>query len=92
MEAPLTNSEGKTFCLYDVIPDASSGGIDLVEAKIMEDQFAESLLPKEKTLFKMICSGFCLPQIAEELGIEEEKVQVMGQDISKKRTAFYRTT
>ena len=58
----------------------------------MEDQFVESLLPKEKTLYKMICSGFHLPQIAEELGIEEEKVQVLGQDIGRKRTAFYRTT
>lgn len=91
MEAPFTNGEGNTFCLYDVIPDASSGGIEMIEAKIMEDQFVESLLSKEKKLYKMICSGFRLPQIAEELGIEEENVQIMGQDIGRKRIAFYRT-
>lgn len=91
MEAPLTSGDGSTFCLYDVIPDASSGGIDAVEAKIMEDQFMESLLPKEKKLYQMICSGSRLPQIAEELGMEEENVQALGQNIGKKRTAFYRT-
>lgn len=39
----------------------------------------------------MICSGFRMPQIAEELGLEEEDVQMMGQAIGRKRAAFYGT-
>lgn len=69
MDTPITDSEGNSFCLYDVIPDASSGGIDIV---VMEDQFAQSLLSDEKKLYRMICSGFLMPQIVEELGIDEE--------------------
>lgn len=32
-----------------------------------------------------------MSQIAEELGVEEEKVQLMGQRIGRKRAAFYGT-
>lgn len=91
MEAPLTKDEGNSFCLYDVIPDASSGGIDIIEEKIMEDQFVESLPPEEKKLYQMICSGFRMTQIVEELGMGEETVQAMGQAIGRKRIAFYKT-
>lgn len=91
MEAPLARDKENSFRLHDVMPDASFEDLAAVEEKIMENQFVESLPSKEKKLYRMICSGFRIPQIAEELGLEEEKVQIVGQRIGRKRTAFYRT-
>lgn len=90
LDAPLTNAEGDSFCLYDVISDPAAGGLDRVEAKIMEDQFAGSLPPKEKQLYRMVCAGYPVSEIAAELGLQSGEVQAMGHAIGEKRSIFYK--
>lgn len=89
MDTPLANDGDNTFRLHDIISDASNGGIEQIEKKIMGEQFINSLQPEERQLFEMMCSGFQVPHIAMELGIGEEEVLEMGKDIGKKRLAFY---
>ena len=56
----------------------------------MEEQFVDSLSMEEKKLLKMLRSGFQVSEIAMQLGMDEEKVQSVGEDIGRKRIAFYR--
>lgn len=89
LDKPLTNDNSDEFCLYDMIEDSSSGGIDEIESRIMNEQFIDSLSPEEKKLLEMLRSGFQVPEIALRLGMDEEKVQSVGEAIGRKRIAFY---
>lgn len=90
LDAPLSNDDTDAFCLYDVISSSSSGGIDEVESKIMDEQFVDSLSTQEKQLLKLMRSGFWVSEIAATLGMDEEEVQSVGETIGRKRVAFYR--
>lgn len=90
LDAPLSDDDSGTFCMYDVIEISSSGGIDEIERRIMEEQFIDSLSPEEKKLLKMMRSGFQVSEIAVQLGMNEEKVQSVGESVGRKRIAFYR--
>lgn len=73
-----------------MIPDPAAGGLDRVESKIMEEQFIDRLLPKEKQLYKMVCEGYPVQQIAGEMGLPAGEVLALGQSIGQKRSAFYK--
>ena len=65
LDTPLLDyDDGGAFCMYDVIEDSSSGGIDEIENRIMDEQFVNSLSMDEKKLLKMMRSGFQVSEIA----------------------------
>ena len=88
LDAELKN-DGEHFTLYDVISDTSSGGISQVEAKIMHQQFLNSLSSAEQKLYAMMKEGCYIEQIAMELSIDEDAVICLGRQIGEKRKAFY---
>ena len=90
LDASLSNDDSDAFCMYDVIEDSSSDGIDEIESRIMEEQFVDSLSMEEKKLLKMIRFGFQVSEIAIQLCMDEEKVQSLGEAVGRKRIAFYR--
>lgn len=89
LDAPMGRAGDETFCLYDVVQDASSGGISQIEERIMAEQFLDSLSTQEQTLLRLMEAGCLVSQIALELGIGEEEVIALGRSIGKKRQAFY---
>lgn len=90
LDAPLSDDDNDKFCLYDVIEVSSSGGIDEIECRIMDEQFVDCLSMEEKKLLEMLRSGFQVSEIAMQFGMDEEKVQSVGEAIGRKRIAFYR--
>ena len=89
LDTTLSDDDSGAFCMYDVIESSSSGGIDEIESRIMDEQFIASLSMEEKKLLKMMHSGFKVSEIAIQLGMDEEKVQSVGEAIGRKRIAFY---
>lgn len=77
------------FTLHDVIADPLSGGICQIEAKIMQQQFLDSLSTLERKLYALIRQGCYVEQIAMELSMDEEAVISLGRQIGQKRKAFY---
>ena len=88
LDAELKN-DGEHFTLHDIVPDASSGGISQIEAKIMHQQFLNSLSVTEQKLYAMMKNGCYVEQIALELSIDEDAVICLGRQIGEKRKAFY---
>lgn len=89
LEQPLTNDEENDFSLYDVLEDTSFGGLEAVEARIMAEQFLDSLSRQERRLIYMLRDGCLLPRIAAELNLTEGEIIAMGGEIGRKRRAFY---
>ena len=58
LDAPLFDDDSGAFCMYDVIEVSSSGDIDKIESRIMDEQFVDSLSMEEKKLLKMMRYGF----------------------------------
>ena len=89
LEQPLTIYGEDGFCLYDALADASSDGFAAVEARIMAEQFLDSLSRQERRLVHMLQEGCLLSSITEELDLTEDEITAMGNEIGRKRKAFY---
>lgn len=88
MDAKQKSDSGE-FTLHDVISDPTSGGIHQIEAKIMHQQFLDSLSALEKKLYTLTTEGCYVEQIAMELSMDEDAVICLGRQIGQKRKAFY---
>ena len=89
LDQPLTSEGEDDFCLYDALADASFDGFAAVEARIMAEQFLDSLSRQERRLVHMLQEGCLLSSIAEELNLTEDEITAMGSEIGRKRKAFY---
>lgn len=89
MDTPLSSDSETAFCLYDTIGDETCTVIDIVEEKIMAEQFDASLSSEEHKLLQLFAAECTVSQIARELGICEDDVLALGQKIGQKRKQFY---
>ena len=89
IETPFRAEGRNGFCLRDKLEDQSSGGIYQMEAKIMAEQFRDSLSEKERHLLKLMRMSLKLPQIALEMQLTQDEVIRLGREIGQKREAFY---
>ena len=88
LDMPL-NPEEDDACLYDLVPQTGDGGIGGVEDRVMAEEFVQSLTHRERQLFQMVQGGYSVDQIARELDLEPGQVLELGEEIGRKRRAFY---
>ena len=89
LDQPLAPEEDESFCLYDRLPGGGDGGIGGVEDRLMAEEFAQSLTRRERKLVQMVQGGYAVEQIARELELEEAQVLELGEEVGRKRRAFY---
>ena len=88
LDSGLKN-DGEHFTFHNIISDTSSGRISQIEAKVMQQQFLDSLSAAEQKLYAMMKNGCYVEQIAMELSIDEDAMICLGRQIGEKRKAFY---
>ena len=88
LDAPLTDAEDDSFCLYDTLEASCDGGIGHVEERIMAEQFLASLSGQERALARMLREGRSLDQIARALRLTETQLTSMAREIGQKRQRF----
>ena len=88
LDAPLTDAEDDSFCLYDTLEASCDGGIGHVEERIMAEQFLASLSGQERALARMLREGRSLDQIARALRLTEAQLTSMAREIGQKRQRF----
>lgn len=88
LDAPLTDTEDDSFCLYDTLEASCDGGIGHVEERIMAEQFLASLSGQERALARMLREGRSLDQIARALRLTEAQLTSMAREIGQKRQRF----
>lgn len=89
IDATFREDGENSFCLRDKLADRSSGGIHQMEAKIMAEQFLDSLSEREQLLVRLMRMSLKLPQIALEMQLTQDEVIQLGREIGRKREAFY---
>lgn len=89
IDAPFRADGESGFCLRDKLIDQSSGGIHQMEARIMAEQFLDSLSETEQLLVRLMRMNLKLPQIALEMQLTQDEVIQLGREIGQKREAFY---
>lgn len=88
MDAAITDSENSGYNLYSVTKHNESG-YEKVETKIMNEQFEEQLTDKELAVFRLLKQRIKLDDIAEELSISAESVEILAKSTAMKRRHFY---
>ena len=89
LDAPLTGAEDNCFCLYDTLEASCDGGIGRLEARLMTEQFLETLPDQQRRLARMLLEGSPLAQIAAALRLPEERLAAIAQEIGQKWRRFY---
>ena len=90
MDIPFQADGESRVTLRDRLADQSSGGIHQMEAKIMAEQFMDSLTEQERHLVRLMRQALKLPQIALEMQLTQDEVIQLGREIGQKRESFYR--
>ena len=89
LDAPLTDAEDDSFCLYDTLEASCDGGIGRVEQRVMAEQFLASLSGRERALAHMLREVRSLDQIARALRLTEAQLTSMAREIGQKRQRFF---
>lgn len=89
MDIPFHADGENRVTLRDRLADQSSGGIHQMEAKIMAEQFMDSLTEQERHLVRLMRQELKLPQIALEMQLMQDEVIQLGREIGHKRESFY---
>lgn len=87
LDQPLAD-EGESFCLYDVLAAADSGGIGWAEERMETERFLAGLSGEERTLCRMLQEGYTLREIAGATARTVEELTELGAAIVVKRRAY----
>lgn len=88
MDASLNNESNDGFNLYSVNGVIDSGYLQ-AENRIMEEQLEQRLSKNEYDVLTFLKQKLTIPEIAQKLGITEEKVKFFARTVATKRKQFF---
>ena len=88
LDQPLRDRSGNAFSLYDTLCAASAGGIDQMEARILEAQFLATLPPRERALTRMLQEGFSMSRIVAVLELDARSLRALALSIREQWRRF----